>query len=53
MKKQNRTTTLESLLACVGLICCDTREQFIYYYKIAMKDNNGSTVWYHINKGKK
>lgn len=53
MKKENRTTTLESLLAFVGLICCDTKEQFVYYYRIAAKDNNGASIWFYINKGKK
>lgn len=53
MKKENRTTTLESLLAFVGLICCDTKEQFEYYYRLAAKDNNGASVWFYINKGNK
>lgn len=53
MAKYNRTTTLESLVAFVGLICCDTKEQFCYYYRLAAKDDNGASAWYrmYIQKG--
>lgn len=52
-RNENRTTTLESLLAFVGLICCDNKEQFEYYYRLAAKDDNGGTIWFYIYRGKK
>lgn len=48
--KRNRTTTLKSLIGVVGVLSCDTRDQFEYYYRQATSDDCGGTVWSYMAK---
>lgn len=50
MMKNNRTTTYESLLAFVGVILAETKEQFCHYYELATHDNAGASIWYYVSR---
>lgn len=49
-KKRNRSTTYESLCACVGLLLAEDKETFRQYYLVAIHDDNGGSIWSNMNR---
>lgn len=44
----NKTTTVESMVAFIGLLYAETKDQFNYYYRIAAHGENEKSTWFYL-----